>query len=207
MIVTPRVLVSDNIEKISEYKIVRETVDRFIDSGVVHLSAGQCLSSSDMIYMSLLHQGIKSHLVECQLLISYKDNPTKPVYVGFPGTKLRRAGELETHIVCVTDTEPPMLIDASVSYLLPFGTLVIVSEVVNGDNRVFGNIKTEAVELIYQEKITQMVALAHQTSIVNRIATDVLVRKDIEIVKKLTYIGIALSTVGIIDVILKIFGI
>jgi hypothetical protein len=205
MINGPRVIVSDSIKKIPEYKTVRETVDRFIDSGVVHISSGQCLSASDMVYMSLLHQGIKSHLVECQLLINYKNDPEHPVFVGVPGTKLRSAGELETHIVCVTDTEPPMLIDTSISYLLPYGTLVVISEVSNGDNRVFGSIKTDTVELIYQEKSTQMVALAHQTSILNRITTDRSFRKDIHLLKKLTFLGIALSAFGFIEVMLKIF--
>jgi hypothetical protein len=204
MIFPDRVLTSDGIEKIAEYKIIRDTVDRFIDSGIVHISAGQCLSASDMMYISLLHQGIKSHLVECQVVINYSDNQ-KPVYIGFKGTKLRRAGELETHIVCVADTTPPMIIDTSISYLLPHGTLAIISEVVNSDNRVFGVIKTKVIELIYQEKLTQMVPLAHQTSIVNRIATDTYVRKDIELLKKLTYLGIILSTFGFIEVVLRIF--
>ena len=205
MINPPRVIVSESIKKIPEYKIVRETVDRFIDSGVVHISSGQCLSASDMVHMALLHQGVKSHLVECQLLINYKNDPENPVFIGVSGIKLRSAGELETHIVCVTDTEPPMLIDTSISYLLPYGTLAVISEVANGDSRVFGSVKTEAIELIYQEKATHMVALAHQTSILNRIATDRSFRKDIDLLKKLIYLGVILSAFGFIEVMLKIF--
>ena len=207
MINPPRVIVSESIKKIPEYKTVRETVDRFIDSGVVYISSGQCLSASDMMYMSLLHQGIKSHLVECQLLINYKNDLENPVFIGFTGTKLRRAGELETHMVCVTDTEPPMLIDTSISYLLPHGTWVVMSETTNSENRIFGSIKTEAIELIYQEKATQMVALAHQTSILNRIATDRSFRKDIDLLKKLIYLGVILSAFGFIEVMLKIFNV
>jgi hypothetical protein len=184
---------NNDITQSAHYKIVERSVNRIIDSGAIHLSARQCISASDMMYISLLHQGIKSHLVECELTVTYPNQDlTQVAYIGFD-KETSRMGGLDTHIVCITDTDPPMLIDTSISYLLPVGILAIIAGVEKGLNRIISTSITDVVCLTYREKLTQQVPIAHQTSILNRIETDRVVRTDINLLKKLNYITIFIT--------------
>ena len=182
----------------ADYKAIERSINRIIDSGAIHLSARQCISASDMMYISLLHQGIKSHLVECQLTVTYPNRDSAQVaYIGFDEDSPQE-GELDTHVVCVTDTDPPMLIDTSISYLLPTGRLAVIAGVENGPNGIISTSITDIVCLTYQEKIIQKIPMAYQTSILDRIETDRVVRNDIELLKKLNYIVIFLSLFSIL---------
>ena len=182
----------------ADYKAIERSINRIIDSGAIHLSARQCISASDMMYISLLHQGIKSHLVECRLTVTYPNQDSAQVaYIGFDEDSPQE-GELDTHVVCVTDTDPPMLIDTSISYLLPTGRLAVVAGMENGPNGIISTSITDIVCLTYQEKIIQKIPMAYQTSILDRIETDRVVRNDIELLKKLNYIVIFLSLFSIL---------
>jgi hypothetical protein len=184
----------------ADYKAVERSINRIIDSGAIHLSARQCISASDMMYISLLHQGIKSHLVECQLTVTYPNQDLAQVaYIGFD-EDAPREGELDAHVVCVTDTDPPMLIDTSISYLLPTGRLAVIAGLEKGPNRIISTSITDIVCLTYQEKIIQKIPMAHQTSILDRIETDRVVRSDIELLKKLNFVGIFLSFFMLISI-------
>jgi hypothetical protein len=191
----------------ADYKIIERSINRIIDSGAIHLSARNCISASDMMYISLLHQGIKAHLVECQLTVTYPNQEaTQVAYIGFD-KKNNQPGEIDTHVVCVTDTDPPMLIDTSISYVLPTGTMAVIASLENGPNGIISTSITDTVGLTYQAKLIQKIPMAHQTSIIDRIATDRIVRKDIEYLKTLNYIGIFLSLFALINVLLKAFEI
>ena len=204
-----KIITTDNsIKKSEDYMAVERSVNRVIESGVIHISAGYCVSASDMMYISLLHQGIKSHLVECQLTVTYHNQyPEKVVYIGFDSADKAAEGTVNTHVVCVTDTNPPMLIDTSISYVLPFGKLAVIAGLSDSENRIISTSVTDVVGLTYQSKVIQTIPIAHQTSILNRIATDQKVRKDIQLLTKLTYLSLVIGLFEVIISLLKVLGI
>jgi len=101
------------------FKIVKGVVDGLRKSGMTEAGSGYCLSMSDIVLKLLHKEGIKARLVECNLMVTLK-NPPGLFLMGYPGFNQNNYTAdkmLQTHIVCITETEIPILIDASVSHI------------------------------------------------------------------------------------------
>jgi hypothetical protein len=162
---------SEKIKLTKEYKQIVEVLERMDRTSLLWLGRGHCISMSDVICTALFQKGIKAKMVECQAVITNNNvSPPQTVSIGFDESS--QSDQIDTHVICVTETEPPIFIDASISYLLPDNKRIVVDEVMNFSYRIFSNIKTEGFELTYQQKTTNKVIFEHQKSILERIETD-----------------------------------
>jgi len=204
---------TEKMTKSGEYRVIGQLIQRLYQSGVIRMGSGWCMSMSDMIYTMLKQQGIESRLVECQLTITRRDQDGEiwPVTVGMPA-ETRPENYADTHIVVVTVTEPPMIIDSSISHHLDGDGAVIVAECLEiaRYDRVFANLVVDTVRgqisMTYQEKSKPIMPLVHQTSVIDRITTDRKIFDSIQTLKRLNYIGITLSMFAVINVVGKMLG-
>jgi hypothetical protein len=137
-------------------------------------------------------------MVECQLAITHKKDDAIWL-IGFDNQKsgdLRN--EVDTHVVIVTDTEIPMLIDLSISHKLPEDMNAIIDAVELSDNKVIATINHPGVSLIYQERERFKLPLLHQTSIVDRIKTDKKIFKDMKFLMSLVIFSVCVSSINLI---------
>ena len=106
-----------NVKETEYYKKVNQVVDNLYASGLISNGSGYCLSMSDIVYKLLYKEGIKSKLVECSLMITLKNPPGLFLmgYTGFHEIDYDPENKMENHIVCITETEVPILIDTSIS--------------------------------------------------------------------------------------------
>lgn len=186
---------SERIKNTSDYKKIKEVLDRMERTNLIWLGRGQCISMSDVICAALFQAGIKSKMTECQVVITNKNiEPHQSVSVGYDSSI--QPGQIDTHVVCITETEIPMVIDASISYLLPEKKKIIIEEVVNLSNRIFCDIKHEGFELTYQQKTTNKVIFEHQRSILERIQTDNKIFKNLGFLKLLVILALTISTIN-----------
>jgi hypothetical protein len=187
---------SDRIKNSSEYKIISGIISRMITSGVINLGSGFCISMSDMIYVALKQQGIESRLVECQTTFCY-ENQNPPVVVFLGHDQIKNPGEISTHVVVVTMTDTPMLIDASIAHRLPMGFPVIVDECNPMKTQDFNFAELyypeHQLKVTYSEKRNQIVPLSHQVSVVDRITTDKKIFKNLGLLKILIVIALCIS--------------
>jgi len=205
---------TERLTNMKEYRVIAQLLQRLYQSGVIRMGSGWCISMSDMIYTLLKQQGIESRLVECQLTMSRRDPDGEiwPMTVGMPA-ETQPENLADTHIVVVTVTEPPMIIDSSISYFLDGDGAVIVAECLEiaRYDRVFANLVVDTVRgqisMSYQEKVKPIMPLVHQTSVIDRITTDRKIFDSIETLKRLNYIGITLSVFAVINVLGKILGV
>lgn len=205
---------TERLQKSSEYRKIAQLIQRLYQSGVIRMGAGWCISMSDMIYTLLKQQGIESRLVECQMIMikTDRDGGIHPITVGL-SSNIMQEGLADTHLVVVTVTDPPMIIDASIGHLLDIDTAVILAECLSEPrlDRVFAEFKTETSEgglaLTYQEKLKQTVPISHQTSVIDRIITDQRIFDSIRTLKVLNYIGISLSMFAVVNVLGKMLGV
>ena len=202
----PMILTTDqSLINNREYQQISATIFRLSQSGVIHMGQGWCVSMSDMIYTLLKQQGIISRLVECQATITAYDQ-NQLVKVNTVGVDMALIdGAVSTHVVLVTVTDPPMIIDASIGGLLPQGYSVLIdsAEIGHRADRIFCSIDQPDFKITYQEKLTPKVPFTHQTSVIDRIVTDQKIFSDIRLLQRLNYIGIALSMFAVINVIGK----
>jgi len=95
-------------QKLDEY----HTLSRF---------SGYCLAASDIVSKMLTSYNIDCKIIECELMITYKES-NGYTFVGFDDMLTDReiaSGSIDTHAIVITNTEIPMLIDASIAQYLP----------------------------------------------------------------------------------------
>ena len=186
---------SEKIKNTEDYKKTIEVISRLERSNVIWLGRGQCISMGDIISAALFQVGIKTKLVECQTVVTnHNVTPPQSVSIGYDSTAPNH-GEIDTHVVCITLTDIPMLIDASISHLLP-NNGVVVDEVVAENSRVFANVSANGFMITYQQKANNKVVHQYQKSILDRIKTDQSIFSNLSILKKIVVLALAISVVN-----------
>ena len=196
---------SDVLKEDAEYKKVKDVVERLIVSGISRMGEGYCISVSDILFNFLTQAGIKCHLMEVQL--SAVDHVNNHTYmVGFnTSTQENSHLNIQTHVVVVTDTTIPMIIDMSIAHRLPQGYQAIIDKATNEGDKVVCKIEAHGWSFIYQEKKTLIgVPMLHQISILERINTDRKIFGEMKALKTLNYVGIVLSVFAVINVLSKL---
>jgi len=187
-----------------EFLKIKEAVSRLVESGLTKMGEGYCISVSDIIFNLLSQAGIKCHLVECQL--SIVDQKTQATHlIGFNTTFQQNShSRVSTHVVVVTDTKIPIMIDASIAHKLPNGMQAIIDRFQDLGDKVFAKVEKDGYTLIYQEKKEGIgIPQLHQISILDRINTDKKIFREIRILKILNYVGIFVSSFAMINILIK----
>lgn len=203
---TSIITTSDILQHNDDYLKVKEIVESLIESGLSKMGEGYCISVSDILFNMLNQNGIKCHLLEVQM--SAVDNINNETYmVGFNTTFQQNSHtRVSTHVVVVTDTEIPMIIDLSIAHRLPHGYQCIIDKAINEGDKVLCKVEFRGWSYIYQEKKDGIgIPQLHQISILERIDTDKKIFEEMKQLKMLNIIGITVSIFALINVILKIF--
>lgn len=186
---------SERIKNTAEYAKIKTVLDRMDRANLIWLGRGQCIGMSDVICTALHQVGIKSKMVECQIVVTNNNvAPSESVSIGYDNSA--QDGQIDTHVVVITDTDIPMVIDASISYLLPAAKSILVDEVVDEPNRIFCNVKSGGFELTYQKRLTNKVIFEHQRSILERIETDKNIFKNLGFLRTLVAIALVVSSLN-----------
>lgn len=199
------ITVNNEIKQSKDYEKVKSILNRLIESGITKMGEGYCISVSDIIYNILTQNGIKCHLAEVKLSIVDQESKFSEM-IGHETTFTQNSHlKVCTHVVVVTDTEIPMLIDGSIAHKLPNGMQVILEKAENLGSKTMSNFVFGGRGFLYQEKIDGIgVPQLHQISILDRIGTDKRIFDTMKQLKTLNLIGIVLSTFAALNVIGKL---
>lgn len=186
-----------------QFTDVKNVIDSLWQGGIIQRGAGYCLGMSDIVQKMLAHKGVKSKIVECKLIV-LKKNPPSMHLIGqnkiFNEIDISKDEvKVDTHVIIVTDTKIPMLIDTSIGHVnekIPY-----VCGEVNGKENVLAEYKVDDSEWIYLKKPIEVLPELHQKSLIDRIRTDVDVAKSIKFMK---YVVIGLICMSLINFTLNI---
>lgn len=187
------------LEQDPEYKKICTIIQRLVETGIVARGEGHCISMSSMLHALLLQNGITSHMVECQVVITHNESK-RLVFIGFDAPGSEKI--VDSHVVLITATKTPMIIDVSIGHKLPKHYQVII-DVAGKEKNMLANVHHADVTLTYEEKQKSNIPLIHQRSIIDRMATDAKIFEDMRILKITNYIGLAVSGFAIINTILN----
>jgi hypothetical protein len=191
---------SNALKQNATYKTIISTLTKMIRSGVFGLGTGYCISMSEMVRTALRHRGIESRLVECQVTITYENGNSR--FIGF--NDIVNPGEIDTHVVVVTQTEPAFLIDASIPHYLPENRFAIIEKINVTENSLSNlqllecEFEKEKIKVSYQQKRTQHVSSTFQESIIERIETDRKIFKNLGLMKTLIAVALFVSVLNAI---------
>ena len=176
------------VEKLPQYNIIIDLVERLNRSGVLLNLHGNCLAAADMVSAMLLQSGIESVITECQASVKTEENGQSLFnLVGYDNFSF--SGQVDTHVVVITKTDVPILIDLSISQYLPETHPFVVEKVNSSDPAILGSYNFENCQVLYQTKRNIKLPALHQKSMLQRMAED---EKDKKKIKLITNTVIAL---------------
>jgi hypothetical protein len=198
----PKVITSDKeLQGTKYYQDTLKIVKELWDGGVIMRGAGFCYSMSDIARIMLIQKGIPCRLAECKITIMSNDPPNL-VLIGHDGLlhggKSNNLGDIDTHIVVVTETEIPMIVDLSISHVRKDVPYIVERLTPGVTEDVLADIQFSGSRWTYHIKESVSIPSIHQQSIVQRIQTDQKVKKDIGWLKILIIAAISISSLNAI---------
>lgn len=187
----PSISKDADLIKDETYLKIIDLMGKLWADGVIQRGHGYCLSMSDMMKTLLEDQGIPCKIVECSLIIMRKDPPGIMI-IGQDRQSNDPSKELDTHVVCVTETDQPILIDCSIGHVWPSVPYVI--ERVNGQGNEIAHYNFEGVTWVYKSKLNPRLPNIMQQNIIERLLTERKVKKDISLLKLLIIFALTISS-------------
>jgi hypothetical protein len=184
------------------FKTIKMVVDNLNSSGMMEAGSGYCLSMSDIVLKLLHKEGIKARLVECNLMVTLK-NPPGMFLMGYPGFNQNNYTSekmMQTHIVCITETEIPILIDTSISHIdksIPYLCAPILK---NYEHANLSEYDFETSTWTYTQKLDTDIELPklHQKSILDRIKKDTEIQNQINFIRNFMFVLLTVSGLNLI---------
>lgn len=192
------------------YRKIMRIVDTLSRTGILQKGLGQCISMSDLVKSMLEDQGIAAEMIECECTINVDqrnqstDNkaPRNMVWLGYEDKSLAKDGLTEqlvdTHMIVITKTDPPWLIDSSIVGYAP-GINCLVEPVLQDKNTrpgIIAQFRYQHSFWVYRHKIKTRLPQYYQNSIVNRIQTDLKVSSNIRLLAVLVCVALTISSVN-----------
>ena len=188
----------EDLKNDPDYQIICQLMYGIIEGGLSIIGKGYCLTMSDIVHTLLFQAGIPCKIVECRVFIqNKKDNSS--YWVGYDELKTNFGNE-NTHVVVVTNTKTPILIDMSLGHVLPKNIQGIIDTAKKDEYSVICNIDTDFVSMTYKEKTDSSLPIFYQRSILDRIQTDN------TIFKKLSFLQNFIIVIGLITALSMVRG-
>lgn len=189
----------EEVKQTDYYKKIHNAILQIKEAGLLQKGFGQCLGMSDIV-LKLLHykENIDAELVECSLMVLRKDPPG--VYlVGYPGfieNHFEKNERMENHIICITSTPVPILIDLSITSIDP--NIDFICEPICKETRYADIAELEFVNSTwtYQKRPNTGLPKLYQRSILNRIETEAKIGKELSFIRTFLYIMFLVSFIN-----------
>lgn len=187
---------NSDIFKSPEVVKITEIVDKLFFSGMAVNFAHNCIAASDILQASLYSMGIKSKIVEVQLNVFRQDanGENDYLYIGYDSVSF--PDQIDTHVVVVTDTTVPMLIDLSLGHILPKDKNIVIIPAATDEENVIGKIQVSNLSLTYFIKRNVKLPNLHQKNIVQRMLEDQKTNQKVEWIQKMVNILLLFSLIN-----------
>jgi hypothetical protein len=198
-----------DLKQVKENKQIENVVNKLLEMDSLDGLHGNCVLACEIVQNMLSHYGVDSKTVECQLMIVNNDDGKVHFnFVGLDGF-IGGPGTVDTHVVVITNTNPPVLIDASISKSLPVESPIVVRVPNSLDPESMGVFKVDTVELNYNNKKNIKLPYIHQRTLVDRMKSESSSKKQIDKVRKLVMLAIIFGTINLslnlLLILMKIF--
>lgn len=181
-----------------DYQKVINLIENFCSLGILQRGAGFCLSVADTLSKVLKANGINSELVECELVITTENPPTINM-VGQDYNPVVNETQINCHIVCVTKTKIPMLIDISVAdYESITGVVFVCERLKASEEADLCKATYPGSSYFYNKKLNPILPGMHQISMIDRIKTDNQIFRSLSKLYLLLYVAIGITSLNFV---------
>jgi len=177
-------------------KQIENLLDGLNQQGILIRGAGYCFSMSEMLQTMLQQRGIESRIVEVKLTVMSQD---PPLYRAIGHDNLNNHNEIDTHVVVVTETTPPYLIDASICHLLqPLKIIpyILAPLDMNYIRGIVLEYETHDSKWVYEEKANPKMPAIHQQNVLARMNNEREVKRQLYWLRILILVALTVSLVN-----------
>jgi hypothetical protein len=180
------------------YQQIRKLLNNLSSSNVLPKLQGQCIAAADLVQNLLYQHGIHSKILEVQLTATkhYPDGNTEFVFVGYDN--LMNPGQVDTHLVVITETDIPLLIDVSIGHILQGSSENIVLKTLNTSDLFLADYRIDDVQLTYTIKKSIRLPNLHQRTLIDRMIEERKIKETIYWLKILTITGLGIGVFNIL---------
>ena len=176
------------------FKEIQTCLDRLCASDTIQRLPGNCVSACDILQNMLTFYNIGSRIIECQAMLIRDNHDIRDfMFVGFNNVAAPTADTVDSHVVIVTNTEPPILIDASVGHLLPAEHQIVARVLDSVDPTVIGSFQIDDILITYHHKKIIRLPALHQKTLMDRIREDLETQKKIQWLTRMLWIMLAIT--------------
>lgn len=171
--------------KNKDYITVMQLIKHLWETGVIIRGSGFCFSMCDIVKKMLKVEGISCKLVECDLMICNKNRPSLSL-IGLDHHTDSSYESINSHVVCITETEIPMIIDLSLFHFRDLSERPFICErICEGNGSTLAYLDLDGITWEYNVKQNPILPELHQQSILDRIKTDSKIFNRINYINKL----------------------
>lgn len=180
--------IDENLSKHPQSKNIISCLDRLCSTSTVERLPGNCISACDILQNMLSFFDVQSSIIECQVMAIKENNQQKEFcFIGFNNVESLE-GTIDSHVVIVTQTTPPIIIDASIGNLLPKNEQILVKVLDNLDPNIIAEFKIEDVLLTYHHKKVIRLPSLHQKNLIQRFKEEQDLKEKYGFLTKLLYV-------------------
>lgn len=176
------------------FKKIEKIINRIYNEGLLDRVRHNCISASEIMQKLLATSGIKSRSIECTL--SMIRNEDEYFFIGFDDYSF--AGEVDTHVVVITETQPQMLIDLSISHLLPPNHPCIIEKVNSIDPEIISEYNIDGIKMVYNIKRNIKLPHIHQKNVIERFEYEMKTADKLKWVTSLVFVAMILAGINFI---------
>jgi len=183
-------------ENTSVRSSIEQILDQLNQQGILLRGAGYCFSMSEMLQTMLAQQSIESRIVEVKLTVMSQD---PPLYRAIGHDNLNNHNEIDTHVVVITETEPPYLVDASIFHLLqPVKNIpyILAPLDLSCTKSLILDCEIQESKWIYEEKRNPKLPAVHQKNFLARMNNDRTVKNQLRWLKILVALALIITSLN-----------
>lgn len=175
---------------------IENVINHLAREGLLENFQHNCVLASDVIQHMLDAQGVPSRLVEVTLAVS-RPEPDGSKSLALVGYNFETHGnQIDTHVVVVTETPQPMLIDASIGHILRNANQVVVAPINDAADPVLCAVDAGTIGLTYRLKKSIRLPSIHQQNLVSRLRADGELQQRVRFLSIIVWILIGFGTVN-----------
>lgn len=180
--------IDDKLKSHPNFQQIQACLDRLCASNTVQRLPGNCISACDILQNMLTFYGVASRIIECQAMFIKENREIRDfLFVGFNNVNPPSADTVDSHVVIVTNTEPPVLIDAAVGHLFPAHNQILVHVLDSVDPTVIASFQIDDILVTYHHKKIIRLPALHQKTLMDRIREDLETQKKIRWLTRVLY--------------------
>ena len=163
------------IEGMQEGKQLKYAMEQLVATSggeMIKRFAGNCVSASDIIQNVLGFYGIKAKTHECQAFAMKAVGDKRAFsFIGLNDVGVT-PNHVDTHVIVITQTEPPLLIDGSLGYMLPSDEQILIRPLTAFDPDVIGEFEVGDITLQYRQKRNIRLPGLHQKNLLEKMQAE-----------------------------------